>query len=581
MNVCLYCTCMGQLTKILPEDALRKALGPGITLGAADCLCAGQPDEKTTALAQGARHLVVAACPAGARGNKALANLSAPGNTSSSTFTGSTSTGAYSIALADIREGCIWPGAKRPVGELAEQAADLVRMKFAASGMAVPQGRKAEPARNGVLVVGAGPAGLAAASVLAGLGVPATLADRRPTSGGMLNQLGRLFPALDTPDGLLSALPQDGAETLTGTSVTALRRKNAGYAATLRNGQGEQEAFFDAVILATGGQPVLPGKRFRHGELRGVISQMELETLLGAVEKGTKDGTELPEAAVFLQCVNAREDSAPYCSAVCCPTAVKNALRLKALRPDATISILYRQMVMPGIALEELYRKARKEGVRFLHIEDDAAPRVEGEDRVEALVVPASSDRPEERIAARLLVCSTPVRPAPSTEALAAGLGLRLDAMRFVRGHEPSHPLETDLDGVFVCGSARWPAYVSQAVEQGRAAALLAVRYLTERRAAMEEIPEEGFPAEIRPELCSGCARCVEACPHKACRPADTGNVCMVEPELCRRCGVCAAVCPCGAARLPGASPSGAEIFAALGPDVCRRAEAESERRRS
>ncbi len=565
MNVCLYCTCMGQLAKILPEDVLRNALGPSITLCAVNCLCADPPDKNITDLARRARRLVIAACPAGARGKQALANLNA-------------SVGTNNATLADIREGCLWPGATYSVNALAEQAADLVRMQFAAAGLALPQRLEAEAAQatqSDVLIVGAGPAGLAAASTLADLGVQTTLVERRPTSGGMLNQIGVLFPALGTPDGLLAGLPLNGTELLTDTSVAGLRRENNKYAATLRKGQDEREALFKTVILATGGQPVLPGTRFRYSELQGVSSQMELENMLSTVEKGTRDKKNLPEAAVFLQCVNAREDSAPYCSAICCPSAVKNALRLKKLRPEATISILYRHMVMPGIALEQLYRKAMQEGVRFLHMEDGISLRVEGENRVEAVVVPASPERPEERIAARLLVCSTPIRPAPATEKLVAGLGLRLDAMRFVRGHEPTRPLETDLDGVFVCGSARWPAYVSQAVEQGRAAALLALRYLTERRATREENPAAGFSAEIRPELCSGCGRCVEACPHKACRPAGRGSVCMVDQKFCRRCGVCAAVCPCGAAYLPDTAPLGAAIFAALGPHVYRRAELE------
>ena len=584
MNICLYCTCMGQLAAALPEAALREALGPRVRLVVTDCLCGGRNGKPVPADAKGAPFVVAAACSAGARGGEALARMRK-------------SLDGARVGLADIREGCIWPGTQSGTQDLASQAADLVRMAFASLERACAPAQSAVPSAPAVasgmgeaLVVGAGPAGMAAASTLAGLGVAVTLAERRPVTGGLLNQLGSLFPRLSGPEAIVASLPLAGVDVRSGVAVTALGRTESGYAATLSDGRQAGEKTFSAVILATGGQPVLPGKRFRAGELRGVISQMELETRLGAVEKGTKDATVLPARAVFVQCVNAREDAAPYCSAICCPTAVKNALRLKRLRPDAAVTVLYRQMVMPGIALEALYRQSMAEGVRFRLVEDMNALRVEGGESIEAVLVPNASsgaDATEERIAADCLVCSTPLKPAPATEALAAGLGLRLDVMRFLCGHEPAHPLETGVDGVFLCGTARWPASVEQAVEQGRAAAVLAARFLSERRMPEDEMPtawsDTGSAAVIRPDLCSGCGRCADACPHGACAQGAEGKS-RVDAAACRRCGVCAAVCPCGAARLPGASPATSQVpavLAALGPNLYRRTGAALERRQA
>ncbi|MGN1038101.1 MAG: 4Fe-4S binding protein, partial [Mailhella sp.] len=300
------------------------------------------------------------------------------------------------------------------------------------------------------------------------------------------------------------------------------------------------------------------------GELKGVVSQMELDTLLTAVEQGKKSADVLPEHAVFIQCVNARDEEHPYCSAICCPTAVKNALRLMNLRQDASVTVLNRQMVMPGIALEAMYKKAMRSGVRFLHVEDMASLSVEGETVVHAVKVPGFAGAPEEVLKADMLVCSTPAVPQPSSVKLAESSGLRMDAMRFIRGHEPAHPLESDGEGIFLCGAVRWPSYVHQAMEQGRAAAVMAARFLKESRMPMDEIPDEGPAASISESLCSGCGRCVQACPHGACRFAENGKS-AVEAQLCRRCGVCASVCPCDAAFLPGASASVREVLAALG----------------
>lgn len=560
MKVCLFCTCMGTLSAALPENALRSAL-PGVRLVTANRLCdAASSREVLKSLSDSLpphARVAVAACSHGARGGEALCCLK-------NTFTN------LSAALADVREACAWPSAGADEGARVAQAAALIRMAFArlendGNVPALPEGEK------GVLVVGAGPAGMAAASTLAGLGIPVTLAERRPAAGGMLNQLGRLFPLMNGADEVISSLPPNGAEVLTGTAVSSIRRENGAWLAELGSGDKAVTRSFGAVILAMGAQPVLPGKKFGSGTLKGVISQMEFDTLLSAVERGAKSADLLPAHAVFIQCVNARSDEAPYCSSICCPTAVKNAIRLKELLPSSSVTVLHRQMVMPGIRLEEMYRKAMKSGVRFLHVENMDALHVDGEEKVRSLQLPAAVDGASETLEADLVVCSTPLRPQPAAAKLAAGMGLRTDAMGFLLGHEPAHPLESDGEGVFLCGSVRWPAFVSQAADQGRAAAVMAARYLHDRRMPRDEIPEEGPAAFIREELCSGCGRCVEACPHGACRLGENRKS-VVDAELCRRCGSCAAVCPCRAAVLPSA-PSTREILAALGtkPALQRR----------
>ena len=563
-RLCLYCTCQGQLEKMLPAGVLHEALARGIEFMPVPQLCGGEINRFAACLG-GKEQIVLAACSASSRGGLALSRvrLAASG---------------ASCALADIREGCVWPGSGQAPEQLARQAADLVHRAFAALD-AGPQAAAPELAPCGepeppsvvpaqkperVLVVGAGPAGLAGAGVLARLGKTVTLADRRASTGGMLNQIGKLFPHETPSPAFLERLGlPEGVDVRLKTSVVSLRRSGTGFEAELKCGDAVESDRFDAVVLATGGFPVLPGGRLRSGELKGVISQMELETRLTQAEKG--GNAKLPENAVFVQCVHAREPEAPYCSAVCCPTAVKNALRLRELRPDARITVLDRQMVMPGSALEALYRRAMAAGVRFLNVASLDRIHPGGEGQVQSVRVDLPDGTTQE-LAADCLVCSTPLRPADGSEALARGLGIRLDSMHFICGHEPTHPLETAQDGVFVCGAARWPCYAAQAVEQGRAAGAMAASYLAAHRMPVDEFEDDGPPAVCFTALCSGCGRCVDACPHAACRIViEDGKPHMaVEPALCRRCGTCASVCPDGAARLP-AVPGSREILAVLG----------------
>ena len=77
----------------------------------------------------------------------------------------------------------------------------------------------------------------------------------------------------------------------------------------------------------------------------------------------------------MIQCVGSREPEHPYCSRMCCGAAVKNALKLKELRPEAKIFILYRDI--RTYALKEIYYKqARDLGVQFIRYEPERKPEV-------------------------------------------------------------------------------------------------------------------------------------------------------------------------------------------------------------
>jgi heterodisulfide reductase subunit A len=46
----------------------------------------------------------------------------------------------------------------------------------------------------------------------------------------------------------------------------------------------------------------------------------------------------------MIQCVGCRQEGRSYCARVCCSQAVKNALALKADKPEREIYILFRDM---------------------------------------------------------------------------------------------------------------------------------------------------------------------------------------------------------------------------------------------
>jgi heterodisulfide reductase subunit A len=551
-NVVLYCTCCDTLSPVLPLAALERKLAasPYAPLCIASTrLCVREEAQSCAAKVReaGACACVAAGCSYLARGIEAVRHMGS----------------SLSVEWVDIREACVWIHAGQP-GYALEKAADYIRMGFAAlERRPAAASAGAAPPADPVLVVGAGPAGLAAAAALADAGIPVTLADRRSAPGGMLQQLGLLFPDLSPAAEVLARIEgrtRSGVDRRFGCTVTGIRAAEKGYRATLSQAGATEEFLAGAVILATGALPVLPVGYFRHKEVAGISSQMELEVLLSRVEGGQAPLSALPKQAVFVQCVAARSATHPYCSAICCPTAVKNALRLKILQPEMDVTLVHRNIVMPGIALEALYRRATASGVRLRSFAPESAPEVLGQHTLEGLRIVDALSGETDDLPADMLVCSTPLKPAPDTAALARGLGLRLDDMGFVCGREPMQPLEPALPGVFVCGSARWPVTVAQATEQGSAAAMKALHHVRNSGAVAASGAWSGEPpppAVVRGEACSRCGRCAAACPYGACVVPESGPM-QVWQFRCRRCGSCAAVCPGGAAVLP------ADSFAAM-----------------
>lgn len=321
-------------------------------------------------------------------------------------------------------------------------------------------------------------------------------------------------------------------------------------AITLEEGEEQHRLTVGSMVVATGFSPFEPaGSRYAPwAALPGVITTVALERLLspagptqGKIE--LSDLTPEPRDVAFILCVGSREEEGNrYCSRVCCLTALKQALEIKARHPQARIRIYYRDIRTTKKNWEVLYTQAREAGILFLRgkVEEiKASP--DGGVLIQAF--DETFQRPsEDRVdLAILAVGMVPGHGAPLREILK--LPVDPDGF-FLEAHIKLKPLETVLDGIFLAGACQGPKDLAESLNQGSGAAAKVLALL-----AHDTITLDGLVAEVNQEVCVGCGECAAACPFQAMEMAGEGKnqKARVVTAACKGCGVCAGACPTGA----------------------------------
>ncbi len=253
----------------------------------------------------------------------------------------------------------------------------------------------------------------------------------------------------------------------------------------------------------------------------------------------------------MIQCVGPAEQT---CARTCCTVALKNALRLKDLRPETQITILYRDMRTYGFK-ERLYTAARARGVRFLRYDESHKPHVEPAPEGAGIRVQAWEPvlGQELSLAADLVVLSMPMVPAEGSRRLATTLKVPVDQDGwFLEAHIKLRPVEFASSGIYLAGAAHYPKLLDEAVVQAQAAASRAATVLSR-----PTLSAGGVVALVRAEACVGCLTCVRVCPLgvPVVRPDFAGvagivGAAYIEPTICQGCGTCVGECPAGAIEL-------------------------------
>jgi len=441
---------------------------------------------------------------------------------------------SFLFEFVGIREQCSWVHSREPAAAT-DKAKELVAMGAARARLLQPYVRTMFSVCHRGLVIGGGASGLTAALSLAEQGFEVFLVEREKELGGNLRHVVRTIEGQDVQE-LLRSLTERVAghpaiTTYTDSEVADSTGYVGNYRTTIRNlSSGENaEVEHGVVIIAVGAQL---SETDEYGTAPTIVTQREFERRLAEGESF--------ERVAMIQCAGSREPGQPWCSRVCCQTAIKNALTLIEANKDAQVTIFFRDIRAYGLT-ETYYRQTRESGVVFVRYEPDEKPRVVlGEDekptvRYRNLLL----DR-ETAVEADVLVLSTGMEPRDN-RALTTLYKLPTNADGFfLEAHAKLRPLDFPVDGIFLCGAAHAPKTIAECITQANGAAARAATLL-----GKDEIQAGGNTVQVKERICSGCGLCVAACPYEAREIVD-GKARIIE-VLCQGCGACATACPNGA----------------------------------
>jgi heterodisulfide reductase subunit A len=480
----------------------------------------------------------------------------------------------YVFEMANIREQCSWVHSHEPEGAT-QKAKDIVRMAAARAAWLQPQEEPEIDIKDSCLVIGGGIAGLTATLSLADQGFKVYLVEKDPELGGNLRRVHKLYPTMqDTSDILNPVLEavkrHKNVQVLTSTNIADVK----GYVGDFHVSASKdgQKIGFDVgtIIVASGALNYKPPEGlYQYGVYDKVVTQLEMDQLL------SKGAVENPERVIMIQCVGSRkgeirayeleafamsdtsrilrkilkarkEEGWPYCSRICCMNAIKNAILIKERSPKTDVIILYSDLRVYK-EYEDLYSKARDLEVKFIKFIEEVTPEItETPEKKLMTTVYDMLAGHEVKITSDWVVLSTPLIPHKDSILLARTLKIPISPDGFLmEAHLKLRPVDTQMDGIFLAGSATGPKDVPESIVSAKAAAGRAASLM-----ANKTMRTEAITASVNPDLCRGCGRCEEVCEFKAIELVEVAPKTMsakVNEISCKGCGTCSVTCPTGA----------------------------------
>ncbi len=451
----------------------------------------------------------------------------------------------YLVEIANIRDQATWVHANNPA-KATEKAKDLIRMAVGSVARAQALVDHSLPMNKNVLVVGGGVTGMTTALQLADQGLKVFLAEKSPQLGGLAAKIRKTIEQGDVQAFVKDLVARTEAHENIQVITRALIVDHSGMPGMFKTGmQTGKQMFYRQIehgvtVLATGAKANRPDL-FLLGESAAVSTQLDLQAFIADKPETVQQW----DNVVMIQCVGSRTAENPNCSRICCQSAVKNALAIRELNPDCRIFVLYRDMRTFGFQ-EEYYQKARELGVIFSRYSADAPPQVTAAgDMVDVSFVDSVLGRKITVSADHLCLSTGMVADEDSNNELAMTFKLSrtVDGF-FLEDHVKLRPVDLQVPGFFVAGTAHSPKLINESVGQALAVASRARTML-----AKDSINLGARAARVDKNSCAACLICVRACPFSI--PfINADGYSQIDPAKCHGCGMCAAACPAKAIQL-------------------------------
>ncbi len=500
----------------------------------------------------------------------------------------------YLFTFVNIREHCSWVHMKEKE-KATKKARDLIKMGVARARLLQPQEEEKVNVEPAAVVIGGGVSGMTAALSLADMGFPVHLVEKEGELGGFVRNLNNLYVTEKNAAETIKPLIE---------KVKAQKNINLHLNSQLKNVEGfignydivigtkgaeDLKTKVGTIIVATGALEFVPEGLYGYNQYPNVVTLTEFEILC---KKKT-----LPKlkSVAFIQCVGSRGQNKSYCSRICCNVAIKNSINIvdnyenmlglmeKAgtvvekipveqkvpeeilerrrrrrgrergeegeaeevkLGPSEKIevTVFNRDVMAYGVEHELTYNKAREKRVKFNRYTPEHLPRVYMEGNQLTVGYFHETLKLERSMPVDMIILSTPLVAQPDAGELSQMLKVPLGQEGFfLEAHVKLRPVDFATDGIYVCGTCRGPADITECATQAAAAASRAAIPM-----AKGYVQAEAITSVVDETKCSGCGTCIQVCPYGALRKNDKG-LAEVIVAACKGCGCCGATCPEGA----------------------------------
>lgn len=497
----------------------------------------------------------------------------------------------YLFTFVNIREHCSWVHMKEK-DKATKKAKDLIKMGVARARLLEAQEEAKVEVEPSAVVIGGGVSGMTASLSLADMGFPVHLVEREGELGGFVRNLNNLYvtekSAAETIKPLIEKVKaHKNVKLHLNSALKSMEGFIGNYDIAIgTKGAEDLKTKVGTIIVATGALEFVPEGMYGYNQYPNVVTLTEFEILC---KKKT-----LPKLknVAFIQCVGSRGQKVSYCSRICCNVAIKNAINIvdnyenmlglaeqngtiiekvpvEKKVPDEIlerrrrrrgkergeegeteevklgpsekieVTVFNRDIMAYGVEHELTYNKAREHRVKFVRYTVENLPKVFMEGNQLTVGYFHETLKLERTMPVDMVILATPLVRQLDAGDLSQMLKVPLGQDGwFLEAHVKLRPVDFATDGIYVCGTCKGPADITEAATQAAAAASRAAIPM-----AKGYVQAEALTSVVDENKCSGCGTCIQVCPYGALRKNDKG-LSEVIVAACKGCGCCGATCP-------------------------------------